>query len=68
MRVIRKPELRKKVGYCDMHISRLEKAGRFPKRVKLGPNAVGWIEAEVDGWIKERMAERDAKRDAPAEA
>ena len=59
MRIIRKPELEQKVGYCAVHIGRLEKAGKFPRRVRLGPQAVGWIESEVDDWIVARAAERD---------
>ena len=31
--------------------------GRFPRPVSLGSRAVGWIEAEVDEWIRERIAE-----------
>ncbi len=59
MRVIRKKELVQKVGYSAMRIGRLEKAGAFPKRIQLGPNAVGWLEEEVDDWIAARVAERD---------
>ena len=61
MRIIRKKSLVDKVGYSAMHISRLEKIGRFPKRIRLGPNAVGWVETEVDDWIKAKVAERDAE-------
>jgi prophage regulatory protein len=43
-----------------MHIWRLEKVGRFPRRVKLGPNSVGWVSTEIDAWIEARIAERDA--------
>ncbi len=32
-------------------------AGCFPRPVALGGRAVGWIEAEVDEWIRERVAE-----------
>lgn len=39
---------------------RLMSEGRFPQSIRVGPNAVGWIEAEVDAWILERAAERDA--------
>ncbi len=60
MRVIRKPELRKKVGLHPVHIARLEKKGLFPKRIKLGPQSVAWIESEIDAWLEQRMAERDA--------
>lgn len=27
---------------------------RFPRRIKLGIRAVGWIESEVESWIRER--------------
>ncbi len=60
MRIVRRKELRHLVGYSPAHIDRLEKAGQFPKKVELGPNAVGWLEAEVQEWIKARVAERDA--------
>ena len=60
LRIIRRRELKEKVGYSAAHIDRLEKAGDFPRRVVLGPGAVGWILAEVDGWIRARIAERDA--------
>lgn len=33
------------------HISR----GRFPKQVSLGPQSVGWVEREIDGWINSRI-------------
>lgn len=29
--------------------------GTFPKPIKLGITAIGWIEAEVDAWIKSRI-------------
>ncbi len=60
MRVIRLPEVQSRVGYSPMHIWRLEKAGRFPRRIKLGPNSVGWLASEIDDWIAARVAERDA--------
>ena len=31
--------------------------GRFPRPVSLCARAVGWVEAEVDKWIRERIAE-----------
>lgn len=50
-RIIRKPELLKKVGLSYPTIWRKEKAGKFPKKVTLGENSCGWIESEVDEWI-----------------
>ncbi len=57
-RIIRAPERRRLVPYSDMHIWRLEQAGVFPKRIKLGPNSVGWSLHEIVEWIDARKAER----------
>jgi len=48
------------IPYTPQHIARLEAAGRFPKRVTLGGNRVAWLMCEVDAWVSERIAERDA--------
>lgn len=60
MRILSKKELRALVLYSPAHIDRLEKAGRFPRRVQLGPGRVGWLESEVLAWLEERIRERDA--------
>ena len=57
-RIIRDKELRTMVPYSSMHIWRLERAGRFPSRIRLGPNRVGWSLREVSDWLDERKAER----------
>jgi prophage regulatory protein len=57
-RVIRKPELLTIIGLSDPTIWRMEKDGRFPKRIRLGGNSCGWLESEVDVWLQERAAER----------
>ena len=60
MRILRKSEVIERVGFTGMHISRLEKAGLFPKRFQLvdGGHAVGWLESEVNEWIEQRAASR----------
>lgn len=47
------------VPYSFGHIARLEVAGLFPKRVRLGACRVAWIADEVQNWIDERIAKRD---------
>jgi prophage regulatory protein len=62
MRLLSKTEVRKRVLYSPAHIARLEAAGTFPKRVRLGngPRArVGWLETEIDEWLRERIEKRD---------
>jgi len=65
MRILSKREVRRLVLYSPQHISRLEKAGKFPKRVKLGPSRVGWVESEVLEWLEERIKRREETHDSP---
>lgn len=51
----------KLVGYHPVHVMRLVKAGRFPKPVKLNDFAVRFVDEEIDLYMQERIAERDAK-------
>lgn len=57
-RLIDREELLAMVPYTIQHIYRREKAGTFPKRVRLGENRVAWVHSEVVAWIAARMAER----------
>jgi prophage regulatory protein len=50
----------KGIPYSTVHIWRLEKAGEFPKRVPIGRARHGWLETEIDAWIADRVAARDA--------
>ncbi|MDW3221304.1 MAG: AlpA family phage regulatory protein [Paracoccaceae bacterium] len=39
-------------------MARLEKAGKFPKRIRFGPNRVGWVEDEILEWLQPRLNNR----------
>jgi prophage regulatory protein len=54
MKILRKPELVAKTGQSYPTTYRQIQAGTFPQPVQLGPNSVGWIEEEIDAWIKSR--------------
>lgn len=58
MRILSKRQLKELVLYSPQHIARMEKAGQFPKRVKLGPNRVGWVEDEILDWLTVRLEGR----------
>jgi prophage regulatory protein len=32
---------------------RLERDGLYPRRRKIGRHAVGWLESEIDEWVKD---------------
>ena len=57
-RILSKKQLKDLIPYSPQHIARLEKAGKFPQRIKLGPNRVGWLEEEVMDWIQDRLDNR----------
>ena len=63
--LITRPELLKLVPYTIRHIYRMEKAGKFPARVKVGANRVAWVQSEVQRWLELRVAGR---RQAPEPA
>jgi prophage regulatory protein len=60
-KLVSKKELKSIFGvpYSFAHIARLEAAGQFPQRVRLGACRVAWIAEEVQAWIDERIATRD---------
>jgi prophage regulatory protein len=57
-RIIRKPELFFMIGLSDTTIWRMEKIGKFPRRINLGGNSVGWFETEVNRWLAKKAEER----------
>ena len=59
MRMISKRQLKELVLYSPQHVARLEKAGKFPMRVQLGPNEVGWVESEILDWLQKRLDARE---------
>lgn len=61
MRILRLPEVQAKTGLKHTTIYQRMNECAFPKPIALGAKARGWIEAEVDAWICERVTERDGK-------
>ena len=60
-RALRMPAVEEKVGWKKSTIYAEEKAGRFPRRIRLGPNSSAWFEDEIDAWLAKRA-------EAPVEA
>ena len=57
IRFLRLPEVLERTGLSRSTIYVRLAAGTFPRPVALGARAVGWIEAEIDEWVRERIAE-----------
>ena len=56
VRFLRLPEVLARTGLSRSTIYVRLEQGRFPQPVSLGARAVGWIESEVDEWMRERIA------------
>jgi prophage regulatory protein len=68
LRIITQKELRSLVPYTPHHILRLEKAGKFPRRLQLGQNRVGWRQIDIEAWIAARTPKEIYRADPePAE-
>ena len=40
--------------------------GRFPRPVRISERTTAWLESEVNDWVTERVAERDAGQSGAA--
>jgi prophage regulatory protein len=59
--ILRRPAVTKKTGLPTSTLYAKIAAGEFPKQIHIGDRAVGWLAGEVDAWLEQRRAERDAK-------
>jgi prophage regulatory protein len=68
LKLVSKKELKSVYGipYSFVHIARLERAGSFPVRIKLGECRVAWLAEEVEEWIAERANRRPAETTSPS--
>ena len=58
LKLVTKKELRSVYGvpYSPQHIARLEVAGKFPKRIRLGQCRVAWLAGDIERWIQSKLA------------
>ena len=64
-RILRMPEVRARTGLGRSTIYLRIAQGCFPKPIALGERAVGWIEAEVDAWLRQQIAA--SRRERPTQ-
>lgn len=64
LRFLRLPEVMSRTALSRTGIYRRMAAGTFPRQVMLGEKSVAWIEAEVDAWMLQRVAESPGSRRA----
>ncbi|WP_019594112.1 AlpA family transcriptional regulator [Thioalkalivibrio sp. ALM2T] len=61
--ILRLPTVKARTGLSRSTIYLRISQGSFPKPITLGGRAVGWIEAEVNDWLKQQIeSSRQAAR------
>jgi prophage regulatory protein len=55
VQILRLPQVCQRTGLCRSMIYQLEAEHQFPRRIKIGVRAVGWIEEEVREWLTQRV-------------
>jgi prophage regulatory protein len=58
LRVLREKDRFRLTGLSRVQAWRLEREGKFPRRIQLGVNSVGWLASEIESWIKGKAAGR----------
>ncbi len=49
-RILRANELAERLGISRTTLWRWERAGRLPRKRRVGPNVTGWLESEIEEW------------------
>ncbi|EOL9020964.1 helix-turn-helix transcriptional regulator [Cronobacter dublinensis] len=60
-RLIRVPEVLRRVGFSRTTMYELIKEGRFPDKVIIGARAVAFVESEIDAWIDNAISNSRVK-------
>jgi prophage regulatory protein len=55
--VLRLSQVRAKTGLPTSSIYKRISEGEFPKQINLGGRSVGWLESDINNWIRHRLAE-----------
>lgn len=53
--ILRRRQVEKRTGLSRSTLYEFLKAGRFPRPIRLGLRAVGWVESDIESWLQERI-------------
>lgn len=56
-RLIRVPEVLRRVGFSRTTMYELIKEDRFPDKVIIGARSVAFVESEIDAWIENTISD-----------
>ena len=60
MQFLSRQAFAKRADLSPSSIKRFEKLDGFPQKVQISPGRIGFVESEIDAWIKARIRERNA--------
>lgn len=55
IKLLRLPQVMEMTGLRKTKIYELNAEGAFPRRVKITAHSVGWVEAEIQAWLAQRV-------------
>jgi len=65
--ILRLPDVKARIGverssiYAKLDPKSKQHDPSFPKPIRLGGRAVGWLDTEITQWLEARIAERDSR-------
>lgn len=57
--ILRRKQVESRTGLSRSTIYLRMQNGTFPKPIRLGPRAVGWVESEIENWLALCVEQRD---------
>ena len=57
--ILRRKQVEKRTGLSRSTIYLRIQEGAFPRPIKLGARAVGWVENEIEAWLAARLEIRN---------
>ena len=65
LRILRLAQVLDVTGLGKTKIYELQSEGSFPMRIQITDHSVGWVEAEVQAWLAQRIAASALRRGSP---
>ena len=60
--ILRRRQVEQRVGLKRSTIYQQIAAGTFPAPISLGSRSVGWLSHEIERWLSDRVAAREAAK------
>ncbi|HQL54974.1 MAG TPA: AlpA family phage regulatory protein [Phycisphaerae bacterium] len=55
--VLRRRDVLELLGFSESTLLRMEKAGEFPRPIRVSERRIGYPASEVRAWLRERLAQ-----------